>query len=245
MRKEGLTEWLKKGCDPFKEAGGLPEWVLPARSFSDVVDEVGYDGILELGRPVEMAPVTKRWNGKLPPPDAVALEDFQKAAKSWEFISRVKPVIEACFDSRVMLTSFKEDEIEAKADVLRSVCVLAIAPFSPAGEALLSELAPILGGDKEQPAELLGRYVSAVIQNDLETVKKVSDIIKGNSRWQDWSTLFARKAMSLKSDPRLVAVTPPVSSDIVWVIAQMMRECVENESERDHSSSAAGQGRSG
>jgi hypothetical protein len=240
MKTETLTEWLKRGCDPFKEAGGLPEWVLPARSFSDVVEEVGDDGILELGRPVEMDPITKRRNGKLPPPDAVALEDFQKAAKSWEHISRVKPVIDGCFDSRVMLDSFKEDEVETKSDVLRSVTVLAIAPFSPAGKSLLGELAPILGGDKEQPAELLGRYVSAVIQNDLETVKKVSDIIKGNSQWQDWSTLFARKAMSLKSESKLIAVTPPVSADIAWVIAQMIMEAFENEPERDHSNSEAG-----
>ncbi len=240
MKKEGLTEWVKRGCDPFKEVSGLPEWVLPARSFSEVVDEVGDDGILELSRPVGMAPIMKRQSGKLPPPDAVALEDFRKTAENWEHIFRVKPVIDGCFDSRVMLTSFKEDEVEAKADVLRSVTVLAIAPFSPAGKSLLGELAPILGGDKEQPAELLGRYVSAVIQNDLETVKKVSDIIKGNSRWQKWSTLFARKAVSLKSDPKLIAVTPPASADIVWVIVQMMKEASENEPERDHSNSKAG-----
>ncbi|MDD4986004.1 MAG: hypothetical protein PHQ43_09485 [Dehalococcoidales bacterium] len=245
MKKEGLTEWLKRGYDPFKEAGGLPEWALPARSFSEVVDEVGDDGILELSRPVELDPIMKKRNGKLPPPDTVPLEDFQKAARSWELIARVKPVIEGCFDSRVMLTSFKEDEVEARADVLRSVTVLAIAPFSPVGKSLLDELAPILGGDKEQPAELLGRYVSTVIQNDLETVRKVSGIIKGNSKWQEWSTLFARKAMSLKSEPRVIAVTPPLSADIAWVIAQMIREDVGNEPERDHSNSAAGQGRSG
>lgn len=240
MKTEPLTEWVKRGCDPFKEAGGLPEWVLPARSFSEVVDEVGDAGILELSRPVKMDPIMKRRNGKLTPPDTVALEDFQKAARSWDLISRVKSVIEACFDARVMLDSFKEDEVEAKADVLRSVCVLAIAPFSPAGKSLLGELAPILGGDKEQPGELLRRYVSAVIQNDLEAIKKVSDCIKGNIQWQQWSTLFARKAISLKSEPKLIAVTPPVSADIVWVIAQMMKEAVENESERDHSNSAAG-----
>jgi len=240
MKTETLTEWVKRGCDPLKDAGGLPEWVLPARSFSEVVDEVGDAGIMELSRPVEMDPIMKKRNGKLPPPDTVALEDFQKAARSWDLISRVKPVIEACLDTRVVMTGFKEDEVETKADVLRSVCVLAIAPFSPVGEALLAELAPILGGDKEQPAELLGRYVSAVIQNDLETVKKVTDCIKGNIQWQQWSTLFAKTAMSLKSEPKLIAVTPPVSADIVWVIVQMMRECVENESERDHSNSAAG-----
>ena len=240
MKTETLTEWVKRGCDPLKDAGGLPEWVLPARSFSEIVDEVGDAGILELSRPVEMDPIMKKRNGKLPPPDTVALEDFQKAARSWDLISRVKPVIEACLDARVMLDSFKEDEVEAKADVLRSVCVLAIAPFSPVGKSLLGELAPILGGDKEQPADLIARYVSAVIQNDLEVMKKVSDGIKGNIQWQKWSALFARQATSLKSDPKLIAVTPPVSADIVWVIVQMMKEAVESESERDHSNSAAG-----
>ena len=67
----------------------------------------------------------------------------------------------------------------------------------------------------------------------------------GNIQWQKWSTLFARKAKSLKTEAKLIAVTPPVSGDIVWVIAQMLKEAVENEPERDHSNSAAGQSCSG
>jgi len=240
MKKETLTELLKRGYDPFKTAGGLPEWVLPVRGFSEVVDEVGDDGILELSRPLEMDPIMKRQNEKLPPPDTVPLEDFQKAAQGWPLISQVKPVVEACFDARVVMTGFKEDEVKAKADVLRSVCVLAIAPFSPAGKALLGELAPILGGDKEQPAYLIARYVSAVIQNNLDTIRQVSDGIKGNIQWQQWLILFARKVMSLKSEPKLIAVTPPVSDDIVWLLARMMKEGWQDGSSGDHPDCPAG-----
>lgn len=239
MKTETVTEWLKRSYSSFKQGSGLPEWVLPAQGFSEVVDEVGDDGILEMSRPLKPAPVLKKQIEKLPP-DMVSPEDFQNAAKSWALISRVKPVIEACFDARVILTSFKEDDLKAKADVLRSLCVLAVAPFSPEGETTLSELASILGTDRERPSDLIRCYLDAVLQNDLATLKLVNDCIASHAEWWRWSVLFAKRAKSLVCEPKLVAVTPALSDDIARVLVEMIKEGRNGESERDYPKCSAG-----
>ena len=240
VKTETLSEWLKRSYASFKQGSGLPEWVLPAHSFSEVVDEVGDEAIWEMSRPLKLMPSLKKQIGRMPPPDMVALEDFQKAVTTWTPISRVKPIIQACFDVRVILTSFKENELKSKDDVLRSICVLTVAPFSPEGEPILSELASILGTDKERPGDLIGRYVSAVLQSDLATLKRVSDCIKGHSEWRRWSALFAKKALKLECEPKLIAVTPPLSADIVWLLAEMIKEGWENESGRNHADCSTG-----
>lgn len=240
METETLIEWLKRSYASFKQGSGLPEWVLPAHSFSEVVDEVGDEGIWEMSRPVKLTPGLKKQIGRMPQPDMVALEDLQKAVTSWAPISQVKSIIEACLDARVILNSFKRDELKAKTDVLRSLCVLAVAPFSPEGEPILSELSSILGTDKERPSDLIRCYLDAVLQNDLATLNLVNDCIASHAEWWKWSVLFAKRAKSLVCEPKLIAVTPPLSDDIARVLVEMIKEGHNGESERDYPKCSAG-----
>jgi len=240
MKTGTLAEWLKRSYGSFKEGSDLPEWVLPARGFSDVVDEVGEESMLEMCRLVKLAPETKKQLEKLPPPDTVSPEHFKEAAKNWALISWIKPVTEACFDARVILASFKEDENKARTEALRCISVLAVASFSPEGKLITADLASILGATTEKPWEMIACYVSAVLQSDFTILKQVSDCIKSHRNWWKWSGLFAKKAMSLKIEPKLIEVIPPVSPDIVWVLAQMVKEDFTNESRQDHPKCSAG-----
>jgi hypothetical protein len=225
-----LTEWLKRTYASFKQASDVPDWVLPDRSFSDVVDEAGENDILKIGRPLKAPTSTKKKLEGLPEPSVASEVDVQDAVASWALMPRVKPIVEACLDARVILEKVKSGELKADANVCCTLSVLSIAAFTPRGQSLLVELASILGGDKDQPDDLIKRYVDAVLHNDGSLLKSVADCVSSHEDWRKWSNLFAKKAMSFQSEPKLIAVTPASSTDIVWLLAQMLKEGGEDES---------------
>lgn len=229
-----ITGLLKSGYAPSKEAAGLPEWVLPARSFAEVTTELGDKAVLEMTRPLGLAPDLLTQILPLAARDNVYQEDFRKAAQNWAAIPVVKPVIEACLGAQVILAKRRKGELRIKINPYRALSVLAVAAFTPRAEPILTDLAAILGGDKDQPDELIGRYVDAVLGNDTATLKRIDDCIAGYAEWVEWSAVFEKMALGVKTEPRLVAVTPPISADVVWVLAQMVKEACQDEPRGDH-----------
>jgi hypothetical protein len=114
------------------------------------------------------------------------------------------------------------------------MAVLGFAPFVPQGEPIMAELASILHGDGNQPTGLVRRYAEAVIRGDTLTIGQVDDCIARHSQWAEWAALFIEGGQSLSCTPKLVAVTPPVSTELVHVLVEMVEETGDDESRRDY-----------
>jgi hypothetical protein len=114
------------------------------------------------------------------------------------------------------------------------MAVLGFAPFVPQGEPLLAELASILKGDVNCPAELVRRYALAVVRGDELTIGEVDNCIARHSQWAEWAALFIGGGQSLSGTPKLVAVTPPVSTELIHVLVEMVEETGDDESGRDY-----------
>ena len=54
MRAQRLVELIKAGYPHLKESIGLPPWLLPTSSLGSTVDALGEEGILKLGRPLNL-----------------------------------------------------------------------------------------------------------------------------------------------------------------------------------------------
>jgi len=237
MTTDVITSLLKSGYAPFKDAAAVAEWVLPARSLDEVVGELGDKAILEMTGPLRLAPDLET---QLPEPVTASCEDFRRSAVGWAPLSKVKPVVEACLDAQASLAMSRTNQLKDSAGICRALSVLAAAAFIPGGELVLTDLASILGGCQDKPGELIGRYVHAVLADDSASVRQVSTCLNRHQEWVKWSALFVGKALAMKANPRLVAVTPPVSADIVWVLAQMLKEGYADDSRGDHSDCPAG-----
>jgi hypothetical protein len=234
MTTNVITDLLKSSYVSFKEAAVLPEWVLPSRSFAEVTTELGDQAILKLTRPLKLSPDLMSQITPIAAPDSAYQESFRKAAQNWPLISRVKPVIEACLGAQVIVAKYREGGLKPAFNVCRALSVLAVAALSPHADSILADLASILGGDKDNPGDLIGRYVDAVLGNDSATLRLIDECVAGYPEWVEWSNLFEKTVLGMKTDPRLVTVTPPISADIVWVLAQMLKEAYQDESGGDH-----------
>lgn len=229
-------KWLKTGYPPFKEESRLPVWILPEHSFDKVADELGDYRILEMSRPLRFADSIEDLFEKTPDPETLPVEAWRSTAMCWLPLLQVRPMVEALLEAMTMIVRhFQSSEPKVEPmTVCRSMAVLGFAPFVPQGESLLAELASILHGDGNQPAGLIRRYAQAVLHGDTLTISRVDNCIARHSQWAEWAALFIEGGQSLSCTPKLVAVTPPVSTELVHVLAEMVEETGDDESGRDY-----------
>ena len=236
MRGQRLVKWLKTGYPCLKEEGRLPVWILPEQSFDKVADELGDWHILEMSQPLSFAGGVEDLFEKAPNPEAVSGEAWQMAVMQWPSLLRVRPMVEACLEAATMIMKqFYSGQLKVEPmTVCRSMAVLGFAPFVPQGEPLLAELASILKGDINCPAELVRRYALALVHGDELTLGEVDNCIARHNQWAEWAALFTEGGQNLSCTPKLVAVTPPVSTELVYVLAEMVEEAGDDESRRDY-----------
>jgi len=225
MKEAKVTDWLKSAYPHLKEESRLPVWILPQHSFARIADELGDGRILELSRPLGFAEGLEDLLKKAPEPEAMSVEAWQTAVMQWPPLVMVKPMIEACLEATAMVERhFQSHQATQPLTICRGVAVLGFAPFLPQGQPVMGELASILQGDRNHPAQLLRRYAEAVVQGDVLTLRRVDDCIARHSQWLEWAGLFLEAAQGFPKSFKAVAVTPPLTAELAGVLADMIRE---------------------
>lgn len=233
MKGQTLTKWLKAGYPHLKAGSGLPAWLLPERNLCQTADEVGDCGILRMSQPLNLAKGIIP--DQLPEATAFSAEAWQEAVRQWPPLGQVRPIVEAFLGVAERVTS-QLHRIRLMVEptvVCRNMAVLLLAPFVNQGKPIIEELASILGSDTSHPAELITGYAEAVTKGDTVTVEKVNECIVKYSSWAKWAAILQEQVLRLQYTPRLIAVTPPISSELVCVLASMVKEGQYDESRGD------------
>jgi hypothetical protein len=71
---------------------------------------------------------------------------------------------------------------------------------------------------------LIRSYAGAVNRGDIPTLEKVNQCIVKYSVWQEWASALQEQALSCRYTSKLIAVTPPLSADLIGVLAILMKE---------------------
>jgi hypothetical protein len=234
MTEGKLAKWVKDGYPYVKEEGGLAPWVLPEHGYNRIVDEAGDDVILKLARPLGLADTVPRLSESAIDPASVSPQDWQDAVRKWQYLSQLQPVIAAFMEvaSPVMGQLVCIKPAIDPAVTCRNVAVLLLAPFVEQGKAIMAEMAEILG-KINSPAELILGYGEAVSKRDVTTLEKVDRCIVKYGSWQEWASGMQQEVLGCRHTPKLVAVTPPASPDLVGVLKTLIEE-VQNGYGGDH-----------
>lgn len=237
MVKQVLSKWLKAGYPYLKQGAGLPSWLLPQRSLEVTADELQDSGILRLSRPLKLADNIEAVYDRMPEPSVFSAEDWEQAVSQWSPLSQVKAVVEAYLEAadRVATQFGRLKDKIAPAVIRRGLAVLLLAPLVTQGKRVTREIADILGGSAEQPEQLLRGYAGAVMEGDVATVEAVNQCIVKYSTWVKWAKELQRQTKTMKCRPRLIAVTPPLSSELASVLAVMIKEEEQDGPGRDYS----------
>jgi len=243
MKTQKVVKLLQQGYPYFKEESGLPAWVVPEHSFRRMTDELGDESVLELSQPLRLTEGMAEIVDRCPDPEMVPADAWQTAVKLWPPHTQVKPLVDVCLDaaSRI-LKQFQEEGLKVDpVAVCRGMAVLGCAPFVAQGKRIMKELAAILEGSVTDPAGLVQRYAQAVTSGDTDTVKRVDDCIAKRRQWAEWARVFLQQMKDFPYTPKVIGVTPPLSAEIVGVLAQMIREEDNDGPGRDYPEDAAGQ----
>lgn len=226
MKAKKVVRWLQRGYPHFKEESGLPTWVVPEHSFARITNELGDESILELSHPLRFDDGVEELIDKAPDPETVPSEVWQMAIELWPSHSQVKPVVEACLEAcGRILRQFQSGRLKVDpVGVCRGMGVLGCAPFVPSGRHLTEELAAILESDANEPAGLVKRYAEAIVRGETETIRRVDDCIAKYGQWAEWARIFLQQMRDFPYTPKPIGVTPPISAELVEVLAQMIKE---------------------
>jgi hypothetical protein len=225
MVEEKLTKCIKAGYPHIKEGAGLEPWVLPEYGLNRIVDEVGDSGILKVSEPLGLNSGVERLLETVPDPASISPETWQRAVRKWQPLSNVAPVIAAFLGVAgvVMAQLARIKPIIDPAVICRSLAVLLLSPFIEQGKALLAEVAGIMGRENI-PAELILGYGGAVARRDVTTLEKINRCILKYKSWQAWASAIEQQVNKCRYTPKLIAVTPPPSAELVAVLAVLMKE---------------------
>jgi len=223
MKEQRLTKLMQAGYPHFKEYGGVPEWLLPERSFAVVVDKMGDTKVLELSRCLGLLPNA---DAKIHDYDDFPSETWREACLDWPHLSLVSAIISSLLESvdRLMAKRFRGELAIEPQVIFRGLMVIAFVPFVSQGRAMLKNIATILNGDAANPARLIMQYTDAILNDEPVTASRVNECIDSHREWACWTDLIQRLALSFNGNYRLVAVTPPLSEGLADVLADMIKE---------------------
>jgi hypothetical protein len=230
MKEQKLSRWLKKGYPYFKEECGLPAHVLPEHSFVRLADELGDNNLQELSQPLLSAEDIQGSIDNKGNPETVATEELQAAITLWPACPGVKPVVEAFLDTtgRIM-RQFHSGQLKMSMEIVcRALGVLGFAPFLHTGREIMEDIAIILGGTADDPPGMISRYADRVTSGNVETVSYIDDCISKHSQWAAWAELLLQQVREFPYRLKPVGITPPLSAEVIRVLAQMMKEGADN-----------------
>jgi hypothetical protein len=221
-----LVTWIKTGYPYLKEQSGLPVWILPEHRFGRVVDEFGDKGILAITRPLLVNNRIESLLEKAPALETSSVDVWQEAIRAWPPLIHVKDMVDACMETTGgIMRLFKSGRLNVDPyTVCRGVMALSFAPFLLEGIPLLTDIAPVLNGDANRPADLLRRYGRTLALGDILTAEQVDSCIARYSQWAEVAAASLKQANDCSYIPKPIGVTPPLSSETVTVLANMLKE---------------------
>jgi len=224
--KEPLVTWLKAGYPHFKEQSGLPVWILPEHRFARLTDEFGDNGILAIARPLGVNDKVESLLEKAPELETASKDLWRVAAGDWPPLIHVKEMVEACLETTsVIMRVFNSGRLNADPVMIcRDMVVLSFAPFLLEGIPLMIDIAPVLNGDANRPADLLRQYGRTLAVGDIVTAKQVDLCITRHSQWAELAAVSVKQAIDCSYIPKPIGVTPSVSSEMTTVLANMLKE---------------------
>jgi len=236
MTQSTLVSYLKNGYPHFKAASQLPVWLLPEHSFGGIVDKLGEEKLLVLSRPLSLHEGIKKQVEELPAPETLPDESWHQAIQSWPSLGQVWTILGTLLEVTSQLTEkFQKKELQANPEtVCQALAVLGLAQLVPEGNHLVRDLALILKCEPDHPSELIRRYAQAVNENNLTMIKKIDNTIAAYPFWMEWARLFTDTAQEFPYIPRLIGITPPLSSELISVLAEMLQEEQDVEFGRDY-----------
>lgn len=233
MRDGLLTEYIEAGFPHLRQVAGLPEQLLP--DFAAVARQLGDEGMLKLAEPLGLAERIKTLLTQAPDPASLPVEIWQQAIANWPPVRRVFSVTMG-----LLRVCERVDALERRGVVkidlalVRGLVVTAYAPFAPNGSELLSGLADILGGTSVDPARLLDRYITAVVEGDTDTLVGVDRCIVRNRVWRDWSERILAAGKAFPFRPRVIGISPPLTSELKQVMVNVIVEVLNAQHSRDY-----------
>jgi len=230
MKEQKLGRWLKKAYPHFKEECGLPAHVLPEHSFVRLTDELGDESMLELSQPLLSADGIQASIDKEADLETVPTEEWQKSVTLWPACPGVKPVVEAFLDATTrIMRQFHSSQLKVSMEIVcRALGVLGFAPFLHTGREIMEDIAIVLGGTAEDPPEILRRYADTVTAGNVEPVSYIDDRISKHSQWTAWAEFLLQQVKDFPYSLKPVGITPPLSAEVIRVLAQMMKEGADN-----------------
>jgi hypothetical protein len=226
LKEQKLGRWLKKAYPHFKVECGLPAHVLPEHSFIKLADELGDESMLELSQPLLSAEGIQASIDKEGDPETVPTDEWQAAITLWPACPGVKPVVEAFLDATTrIMRQFHSSQLKISMEIIcRALGVLGFSPFLHSGREIMEDIAVILGGTADDPPGMIRRYADTVTSGNVETVSYIDDCITKHSRWAAWAELLSQQVREFPYTPKPVGITPPLSAEVIRVLAQMMKE---------------------
>jgi hypothetical protein len=224
--KETFVTWIKAGYPHLKEQSGVPAWILPEHRFARVADEFGDNGVLAIICPLGVNNRIESLFENAPELETSPVDAWREAIRAWLPLIHVRDMIEACLETTGgIMTLFKSGRLTADPYMVwRGVFVLSFAPFLLEGIPLLTDIAPVLNGDANRPADLLRQYGRTLIRGDIITAKQVDSCIARYNEWAELATISLEKANNCSYIPKPIGIAPPISSEVVTVLADMLEE---------------------
>lgn len=233
MRDELLTQYMEAGFPHLRQVSRLPEGLFP--DFAEVVRTLGDETMLKLAEPLGLGEGIKTFLSQALEPDSLPVEIWEQGIANWPPVRQVLSVSLALLRACEKVEALEQrGALKIDFILVRGLAVTAYAPFAPNGSELLSRLADILGGTVVEPARLLDRYIMAVVAGDSDTLAGVDRCILGNPAWREWSERILATGRDFPFLPRVIGISPPLTSGLKQVLVNMMVEVLNADRSRNY-----------
>ena len=234
MRQNLLVPYIKTGFPSFREISKLPEWLVPGAG--EVVSQLGDESLLELIEPLGLTGEIKSCLAQAAGADQLPVGEWREAIGRWYAVNQVMPVTIALLRACEKVETMERRGVIGinSSSIVRSLVTIAFAIFIPNGGKILDRLAAVLGGNPTEPAELLNRYVTALVSDDKGTLSRVEEYIQRDPMWTTWFARFSDCAQAFPYLPRVIGVSPVPSSALVPVLATMFKEVTDADCSRNN-----------
>ena len=234
MKHNLLVPYIQTGLPAFREISKLPEWLVP--DAAEVVSQLGDENLLELVEPLGLTGEIQSCLTQSASADKLPVGEWREAIERWYVVYQVVPVTMALLRAREKIEAMERRGVIGinSTSVVRSLVTIAFAIFIPNGGKILDRLAVVLGGNPTEPAELLNRYVTALVSDDKDTLSRVEQCIQRDPMWTAWFVRFSHCAQAFPYLPRVIGVSPVPSSALVPLLATMFKEVTDADCSRDN-----------
>jgi hypothetical protein len=234
MRQNLLVPYIKTGFPDFREISKLPEWLVPGAG--EVASQLGDESLLELIEPLGLTGKIPSCLAQSAEADKLPVGEWREAIERWYAVHQVVPVTLALLRACEKVAAMERRSIGSinSISVVRSLVTIAFAIFIPNGGKILDRLAVVLGGNPTEPAELLNRYVTALVNDDKDTLSRVEECIQRDQMWTIWFARFSDCALAFPYLPRVIGVSPVPSSALTQLLATMFKEVTDADCSRDN-----------